>query len=446
MGPGSYEHCTTLHRLARCLKGGGQPAAAEGRLREALSVIDALIGQQPDNQGRLRQRGVLLTDLGDVLSDQGKFSQAREAYEDALKVAEQHGDTRQQAVVLIQLGSLALKQRDYVEARSRYREALGRSHELDEPHMEAVAWHQLGMVAQEQEEWTEAERCYRESLAIEERLGNAAGAAMTCNQLAIVAKNSGRPDEAEGWYKRALELDEQVQPGSPGEASTLNNLASLLVIEVRAGRAAKTRLAEAKSYAERALTIRETLDASAPIWSTLSILANIADLEGQTEEARDYRRRARETFAAFDGNRYHIDRQHGQLIVAIAAAAKGDAKARAEVEARLPRLEEDGWKIAAATWRIWAGERDWHALVEGIDRNSALLVLRVLETIAQPAPEEVIASLPAAVREALEHGDEAALRQALEALSPEEQQWVLEAVRYFQEQGERESGEGEEEG
>src|SRR6266567_1907236 len=446
LGPGSYEHCTTLHRLARCLKGGGQPAAAEGRLREALSVIDALIGQQPDNQGRLRQRGVLLTDLGDVLSDQGKFSQAREAYEDALKVAEQHGDTRQQAVVLIQLGSLALKQRDYVEARSRYREALGRSHELDEPHMEAVAWHQLGMVAQEQEEWTEAERCYRESLAIEERLGNAAGAAMTCNQLAIVAKNSGRPDEAEGWYKRALELDEQVQPGSPGEASTLNNLASLLVIEVRAGRAAKTRLAEAKSYAERALTIRETLDASAPIWSTLSILANIADLEGQTEEARDYRRRARETFAAFDGNRYHIDRQHGQLIVAIAAAAKGDAKARAEVEARLPRLEEDGWKIAAATWRIWAGERDWHALVEGIDRNSALLVLRVLETIAQPAPEEVIASLPAAVREALERGDEAAFRQALEALSPEEQQRVLEAMRYLEEQAERESGEDDEEG
>src|SRR2546427_2296613 len=95
---------------------------------------------------------------------------------------------------------------------------------------------------------------------------------------------------------------------------------------------------------------------------TLGILADIADLEGRTEVARDYRRRARETFAAFAGNRYHIDRQHGQLIAAIAAAALGNAQAREAVEAALPRLEEDGWKIAAATKRIWAGERDWHAL------------------------------------------------------------------------------------
>jgi len=49
--------------------------------------------------------------------------------------------------------------------------------------------------------------------------------------------------------------------------------------------------------------------------------------------------------------------------------------------------------------------------------------------------------LSAAVPEALERGDEAAFRQALEALSPEEQQRVLEAIRYLQEQAESESGE-----
>jgi tetratricopeptide (TPR) repeat protein len=383
LGLGSYQHCTTLHRLARCLRANGQPAAAEGRLREALKVIDALMGQQPENQQFTRQRGALLTDLGGVLRDQGRYSQAREAYENTLQIFRQLGDLRSQSVASELLGTLALVQRDYTEARSRYMIALKIDHDLGEPPMEAVAWHQLGMVAQEQEEWGEAERCYRESLAIVERLGNAARAAETCNQLAIVAKNSGRPDEAEGWYKRALELDEQVQPGSPGEARDLSNLADMLVNEVGAGRAAKTRLAEAKSYAEHALAIRERLDTSTEIWKTLNILANIADLEGRAEEARDYRRRERETFAAFEGNRYHIDRQHGQLIAAIAAAAKGDAEAREAVEEVLPQLEETGWKIAGATRHIWAGERDWHALVEGIDRNSALLVLRVLETIGE---------------------------------------------------------------
>jgi hypothetical protein len=252
--------------------------------------------------------------------------------------------------------------------------------------------------------------------------------------------------EAEGWYKRALELFEQTHPGGTEKVKIYNNLAYLLVSEVGGGRAAKTRLVEAKSYAERALAIRETLDASSEIWKTLGILANIADLEGRAEEARDYRLRECETFAAFEGNRYHIDRQHGQLIAAIAAAAKGDVQAREAVEEVLPQFEGAGWKIAAATRRIWAGERDWHALVEDLGREEALLVLRVLETIAQPAPEEVIASLPAAVREALERGDEAAFRQALEALSPEEQQGVLEAMRYLEEQAESESGEGDEEG
>ena len=386
---GSYEHCQTLGWMARCLKSGGQPAAAEQRLREALTMIDALIKQQPENQSYIRERGVNLTDLADVLRDQGKYAQAREAYEERMRIAQQQGDLRAQSVVLVQLGTLALVQRDYAEAQSRYLLALKHFRALDEPRMEAVAWHQLGMVAEDQEEWAEAERCYRESLAIEERLGNAAGAAMTCNQLAMVAQMSARPVEAEGWYKRALELFEQADPGGSEKVGALNNLAVLLVNEVRAGRAPTTRLAEAKSYAEQALAIDQTRDASSEIWNTLSILADIADLEGRAEEARDYRRRARETFAAFAGNRYHIDRQHGQLIAAIAAAALGDAQTREVVEADLPRLEERGWKIAAATRRIWAGERDWHALAEGIDRQDALLILRVLETIAQPPAEAV---------------------------------------------------------
>src|SRR6266702_5330033 len=145
--------------------------------------------------------------------------------------------------------------------------------------------------------------------------------------------------------------------------------------EVRMGQAPATRLTEARDYAERALAILKTLDASSGIWATLSVLAGVAEMEGRAEAAQDYRRRERESFAAFAGNRYHIDRQHRQLISDIAAAAKGDSEARAAVEARLPRLEEAGWKIAAATRRIWAGERDWHALVEGLDLQLALLVL-----------------------------------------------------------------------
>jgi hypothetical protein len=240
-----------------------------------------------------------------------------------------------------------------------------------------------------------------------------------------------------------------VQRGGLGQAIYLSNLANLLVSEVQLGHISKTRLADAKGYAERALAIEEKLDASSEIWTTLHILADIADIEGRTEEARNYRLRERETYAAFEGNRYHIDRQHGRLIADIAAAAKGDTQVRAKVEAALPQYEAKGWHIANATQRIWSGERDWDSLAEGLDRDDALLILRVLETIAQPAeaqsmtPEQVIASLPVAIREAMEKGDQEAFQQAFEALSPEEQQAVMEAIQFLQSQQKGEEGSDE---
>ena len=69
------------------------------------------------------------------------------------------------------------------------------------------------------------------------------------------------------------------------------------------------------------------------------------------------------------------------LLEGIAAAAT-DAGLRPEIEARLPQLEEDGWHLAGATRRIWAGERDPAALTVGLDGQDAALVRRVLEMLA----------------------------------------------------------------
>jgi tetratricopeptide (TPR) repeat protein len=381
---GSFEHCFVLNWIADCFKQNGQLIAAQGRLDEALAIINVLLRQQPDNEGYLRERGILLTSLGDVLRDQGRYLQSREAYEEALKIDKKLGDLRNQAVDLGQLGKLAMELRDFTEARLRYVEVLNIFRDLGEPESEAILWHLLGSAALGQKEWAEAERCYRESLAINESIGNIVNTAMTCNQLAIVAEDAGRPTEAEGWYKRQLELDEQVNPHSLSHARTLSNLASLLLNEVQKKHIPLIRLNEARGYAEQVLEIEKTFDVSSGIWMTLSTLSGIADLEGRTEDARNYRCRERETFAVFEGNRYHIDRQHGQLIADIVAAAKGDTQARAKVEADLPGYETNGWHIAGATKRIWAGERDWDSLVEDLDGSDALLILRVLETIAQP--------------------------------------------------------------
>ncbi len=112
LSQGSFEHSRTLGQLARCLRKAGQPEAAEIRLHEALTIIDTLSKLYANEQDFLRQRGTLLTEYGNVLVDQGRFVQAREVYEEALKVDEWLGDLRNQAVHLGQLGTLALAQGD----------------------------------------------------------------------------------------------------------------------------------------------------------------------------------------------------------------------------------------------------------------------------------------------------------------------------------------------
>ena len=239
-----------------------------------------------------------------------------------------------------------------------------------------------------QNDWTAAEHFYRESLALVERVGDPAGQVQTYNRQVVVAMMTGRPTEAEGCYKRALELCDTLQPDSREQAAVLNKLAYLLLSEIRADRARATRLTEARGYAERAVAILETLEASSGAWAPLNILSDIAEVEGRTEEARVYRRREREAYAAFAGNRYHIDQYLGTLIPNIVAGAQGDEQAQKVVEKVLSQLEAKGRQIIEAIRRIWAGEREWHALVERMGNNSGLLVRRVLETLGQGTQEE----------------------------------------------------------
>jgi hypothetical protein len=55
------------------------------------------------------------------------------------------------------------------------------------------------------------------------------------------------------------------------------------------------------------------------------------------------------------------------------------------MEEIFPQLEANGWHISEALQRIWAGERDWHILVEKLENEEALFVLRVLETLSEEA-------------------------------------------------------------
>ena len=452
LGYGSDEHYGAIELWARALMQDGQAVKAEELLREALAITDkkiivnvngdaqtlvAIDQILPSNRRYNRQRGVTLAELGQALIAQGQYSKAKEAFEDALMIATKQKDQRSQTIAEAHLGDLALRQGQYDEARKRLKVALKTIRTLSEPELESVSLHNLGRVAEEEENWVEADKYYRESLSMKEENEAWASAAMTCNQLAVVAERSGRPAEAEGWYKHALALDEQVQPGSYEHSRHLNNLAFLLFKGTP-----DPRLAEAEAYAKQALAIKEKMDASAQVWAPLGLLTAIANQQGKAEDARVYRRREREAYVAFEGNRYHDINRLGDLIFNAAAAARGDKEARTAADLLLMQLNAAKLPVAEAIERIWQGERDQDALIEDLTGQEALTVVLILEMLARyekwekETTEQIVTSLPRSVIEAWSRDDMAALQQVMMDLSAEEQLIVAQAINYVKEQQE----------
>jgi len=365
-----FEQTMSLRYIGLSLSAQGHPSQASDYYRCAIALAEGL--EQTDNLQKII--AVVHTDLADALIDSGKYAESRAEYEIGLELARKVNDERLQGVVLGQLGEVAMTRNDLNEAHQRYREALDFFQRMGEVEKEAVAWHQLGRVAEEARDWDEAERCYKQALTIREFIQELPELAKTCNQLGMVAKSAGRPQEAEQWLRRAIELKEKHSTPSDF-ASSLNNLAFLYL--------SQNRLDEAEDYARRALAIKETLDLSSEPWKTYGILAQLAEKREHMDEVREWRRKEQESFAAFAGSDTQI-KQFEPLIASIVQAANGDEKTKAYLEGEYPKMQAGGgvWiQVAQAIQRILAGERDVNILTDGIDREEALIIRRVLQAL-----------------------------------------------------------------
>ena len=288
-----YNRCITLYRLGLCFKTQGQPRQAEQLYRQALTEIVQL---EQSEQVR-RETGITQGYLADVLCEQRRYDEAKAAYQVTLEIMQELDDMRSVAVVTGQLGTLAKEQGELAEAAERYQEALVLFQGINEPANEAVFWHQLGMVYQFAEQWEAAEQAYRQSARMKEEQGLLAGnngASASWDQLAQVCTATDRLAEAEQWFSKALAAH-QAADDRPGIARTLNNLANLLKDD-------PARLDEARALAEEGLAISETLDPAAmQIWTTYGLLAYIADRQGDSSRAAEYRSKAERAFAPYRG-------------------------------------------------------------------------------------------------------------------------------------------------
>jgi SagB-type dehydrogenase family enzyme len=285
----SYGRAVILERLGRCSHFRGSSDLAVAQFREGIAVTERLT----PSDGVKQLRGVLHSDLGDTFRVTGNYAKAREAYEAALKTAEELKDPRGQGIDLGHLGALALAEGKLAEALECYRQALKLLQPIGEPTMEAVVWHQLGRVLQEMRQANQAEEHYLKAARILEQQGNLAGTVQTYSQLAILSQASGKLEAAEAWYRRAIDIDRKTGDRLQLRRH-LSSLAGLLEDQ-------PVRIAEARELAIEALSVAHTLDPTLPeIWATYGVLANIAGKEAATttdserraaleSRARDYR-------------------------------------------------------------------------------------------------------------------------------------------------------------
>ncbi|BAZ00019.1 TPR domain protein [Tolypothrix tenuis PCC 7101] len=367
----SYKRFNTLLTLGRCLFLQRQTAQAAEIYRQGLAVAQQL--EQFDDVKKLII--TLQADLANALTDMGDYGEARIAYEAGLAINKEVGDLRGAAVSNFQLGTLAMLQGNLREAEQRYREALTTFRPLKEPALEATAWHQLGMVYEQGKQWDAAEDAYRKSAQINESLGNLADAASTWGQLGNLNALAGNLGEAEAWFRKALKQFQKLE-NQANASLVLNNLAFILQNQPH-------RLSEARQLAESALAIDKTLDpAAAVIWNTYGILADIADKQGDSTQAKEYRRQARQAKAAFAGTQYEL-RQHGQFIAWVVDAVD-NAEIREQLEIELENAAEGSQNLVAAIRRILADERDENILCEPLNLEQSMIISAILRGIADP--------------------------------------------------------------
>jgi tetratricopeptide (TPR) repeat protein len=254
--------------------------------------------------------------------------------------------------------------------------------------MESAYHHQLGVALQLAKRWDEAETHLRRAAELKVSQGlfvGFNGAACSRAQLAILNAETRKPEAAETWFRKVIEVTKPAGD-SVNLSKTLHNLANL--IEGQPGR-----LAEARQLAEEALALKKTLDPGAQeIWTTYTILADIADQEGKREQAAEYRRLARDAKRAFPGTAHEM-RRHLPLILETCQAIQSPEKA-AEFDGVLLAMEEHGWSdFVGAIRRILSGERNREALCDNLDLEDSMIVETILEALENPA---VLQQMPSA--------------------------------------------------
>jgi tetratricopeptide (TPR) repeat protein len=156
----------------------GELCARRGEFLQAMALLQQALGLA-ERHGDRSLQGISCSQIGDAHLFQGQYPQAIECFKKSLEIGEEIGDKRMQAATYGSLGNVYLSQGDFGRAIEAYEKSLAVSLKIGADEITAGQYSNLGNVYREQGRYDLSTEMYRKSLAITERLGDEA---MSANQ------------------------------------------------------------------------------------------------------------------------------------------------------------------------------------------------------------------------------------------------------------------------
>ncbi len=273
----------SIHNMGTLLSEQGKLTQAESYYREALEGYRRVLGNDhPDTL-------IPISNYGNLLYDQGKTTEAEQYYREALEGNRRvHGDDHPDTFGSIKnIGIVLLAQGKAAEAEPYFRQTLEGNRRLlgvDHPKT-LIAINDLGSVLVAQGKLTETEQYYQEALSANRRvLGDDHPYTLNSIQsMGYLLHRQGKLAQAEQHYREALERKRRVLGDDhPDTLSVVSGMGSVLY--------AQSKFSQAEPYIREALEgNRRVLGDDHPqTVNSIGWMANLLQSQGKLAEAEQY--------------------------------------------------------------------------------------------------------------------------------------------------------------
>ncbi|MFX1255343.1 MAG: tetratricopeptide repeat protein [Promethearchaeota archaeon] len=229
-------------------------------------------------EGALQCQKTCLLYMSKLLSTLGRRDEALKYSQQLLDIFDQTGEIRGKALALINRAFFYLRQRRFNEALNYYKQVLPIAEQTGDILAKAAALNNIGNIFVEIGIFDEARRNFQQALEMHEQTGDLREKASVLNSIGFSYRREMRFEEALKYYKRSLAINEQI--GELYEtAKLLNNIG--IVYQ------SQGRLDKALENYQWALIIDDQLNEEGKVID----LRNIGDIHhhrGQYDEALNY--------------------------------------------------------------------------------------------------------------------------------------------------------------